>query len=109
MRFTQIHLPASRAISVALVIALALTLCLAPVAAADAPPLARAEAALAATHRGAPATIVRVVAPDDSFHWTDAGIGAGAALALVAFALAGTRAARSRKRHARERPAIAAN
>jgi hypothetical protein len=54
-----------------------------------------------------PATVVRV-APDGSFDWGDAGIGAGAALVLVAIGLAGTRAAtNSRKRHPRERRATA--
>ena len=57
----------------------------------------------------APATAVPA-APDDSFDWRDAGIGAGAALVLVAIGLAGTRAAtNSRKRHPRERRATASN
>jgi hypothetical protein len=109
MRFTRIHLHASCIVSFALVTALALTVCLAPVAAADPPPLARAEAAIAATHRSVHTRIVRVVAPNDSFDWTDTGIGAVAALTLVAFGLAGTQVARSRTRHAREQRAIATN
>jgi hypothetical protein len=31
----------------------------------------------------APATVVRVLTPSDGFHWDDAGIGAGGALALM--------------------------
>jgi hypothetical protein len=57
-----------------------------------------------------PATIVHVVAPDGSFNWGDAGIGAGASLVLVGIGLAGTRAVtNSRKRHTREQRAIATN
>jgi hypothetical protein len=40
-----------------------------------------------------PATVVRVVAAHSSFDWGDAGIGAGAAVALIGIGLAGTRAA----------------
>ena len=57
-----------------------------------------------------PATIVHVVAPDGSFNWGDAGIGAGASLVLLGIGLAGTRAVtNSRKRHTREQRAIATN
>lgn len=107
MRPTRIYRPPSPVISIALATALAVTICLAPVATADPPPLAQAEAAIAATHAERPATILRVVAPNDSFNWTDAGIGAGAVLVLAAFGLAGARGVRSRKRHGREQRAIA--
>ena len=57
---------------------------------------------------GAPATIVHVVAPDGSFNWADAGIGAGASLVLLGIGLAGTHAVtKSRERHTREHRAIA--
>jgi hypothetical protein len=62
------------------------------------------------TTASTPATIVRVVAPDGSFDWGDAGIGAGASLVLLGIGLAGTRAVTtSRKRHTREQRAIATN
>jgi hypothetical protein len=141
--------------------ALALTASLAPMASADPAPLARAEAAIAATPSSGPvrpnpdeqtvtgATVntgpcsevcsgglnpygsrlhpaslalpdthttastaphaVRVVAPD-SFDWGDAGIGAGASLALFGIALVGARAATNgRRRHTREQRAIVTN
>jgi hypothetical protein len=57
---------------------------------------------------GAPATVVRVVAPDGSFNWGDAGIGAGASLMLLGIGLASMRAVtKSRERHTREQRAIA--
>ncbi len=40
-----------------------------------------------------PATVVHVVAPDGSFHWDDAGIGAGSILALTLLGLGGVFAA----------------
>ena len=55
-------------------------------------------------------TVVRVVAHSGGFQWADAGIGAGASVVLVGAGLAGMRAASNgRKRHIRERQAIATN
>jgi hypothetical protein len=54
-----------------------------------------------------PSTVVRVVAPNGGFEWGDAGIGAAAAIALIAFALAGTRAATNGRRHIRRQRAAA--
>ena len=54
--------------------------------------------------------VVRVVTSHGGFDWGDAGIGAGAALVLLAIGLTGTRAAtNSRKRHTREQRAIVTN
>jgi hypothetical protein len=111
-------------------IALALTLVtglgLAPVARADPAPLAKAEAAIAASQspgspmvqpnpdeqfpgsRSQSPVIVRVIAPNGGFDWGDAGIGAGAALALVALGLAAASAAtQGRRRRTREQHTIA--
>lgn len=149
----------------AVVITLALAASFVPTAAADPPPLNRAEAAIAAAHSGIPArpnpdeqtvrslsrsprlTKKQVVAIADlqraavqaglhpgvfgtnsppvsdggtgaahttasnrGFDWGDAGIGAGAALALLGFGLAGLRAATtSRARRTREKRAMAAS
>jgi hypothetical protein len=45
----------------------------------------------------APATVVRVVAPDGGFDWGDAGIGAGSMLALTLSGLGGVLAATNRR------------
>jgi hypothetical protein len=154
----------------AVVISLALTSSLAPIASADPAPLARAEAAIAAaqpsppvrpnpdeqtanaaaTYSGpcsevcsggaasygsptypsvhrhpvaarlrsgpgirafsaafTPPRVVRLATHGSGFAWRDAGIGAGAALLLLAIGLTGARAATSsRKRHNRDRRAI---
>lgn len=159
-------------ITAAVVISLALTSSLAPIASADPAPLTRAEAAIAATQPSPPVRpnpdeqtanaaatysgpcsevcsggaasygsptypssanrhpvaaqlrsrpgirafsaaftpprVVRVVTHSSGFAWRDAGIGAGAALLLLAIGLTGARAATSsRKRHTRDQRAIA--
>jgi hypothetical protein len=119
--FRQHH----RHVGPALALALALGLCAAPLASADPQPLAKAEAAIAATqHQGSPAVrsnpdeqvqwsraespaIVRVVAADGGFHWPEAGVGAGGVLVIVGLALAATRAATNgRRRHPGEEAAV---
>jgi hypothetical protein len=47
-----------------------------------------------------PSTVVRVVAPSDGFHWGDAGIGAGGAVALMLLALVGVLGATNTRRSA---------
>jgi hypothetical protein len=101
-------------ITSAIALALALAATVAPLAWADPPPLAQAEAALAAQHRPAcPATTANgantiastrattapVVTRRSEFDWGDAGIGAGVMVALIILGLAGALAT-TRRRHA---------
>jgi hypothetical protein len=106
--------PHSHRITSAIALALALAGTVAPVAWADPPPLAQAEAAIAA-HRH-PASRAPVAnganiiasprptpAPEATHHsefdWGDAGIGAGGMLALSTLGLAGTLATTRRRNH----------
>jgi hypothetical protein len=122
--FRQHH----RHIKGAIALALALGLYAAPVAWADPQPLAKAEAAIAATPspgnlvvrpnpdeqvtwpRTQSPAIVRVAAANGGFDWGDASLGVGGALVLVGLGLGAARAiTNSRRRRTREQHAIGTN
>jgi hypothetical protein len=112
MRLTR-HISAPIALAVTLVMSVGL----APVAQADPAPLAKAEAAIAASQslgspmvqpnpdeqvpwsRSQSPAIVRVVAPDGGFDWGDAGVGAAGGLALSILALGAALAITQRRAH----------